>query len=509
MKKGILITLCVLGIFICMLDTTIMNVSLPNISQHLGVGLDDLSWALNVYLIIFAALTIPLTRLAEIFGTHRGFLIGVSLFGVGSTLSAAANNLTILLVGRAIQSMGAALVFPLSMTLGIKLVDVKQRTGIIALLGITQGLAAALGPTVGGLVTQFLSWRWIFLINIPITIVMLILGILNLNLHQAKETRQSLDATGAILSIITLTTLSLGMMQGRSWGWLSVPTVMCFVVCLLAFALFLLVESKSSNPMVPLSLFKDRNFSIAAGVVILSNLFLVATTVILPTYFTNITSYDSLHAALLVAPISLAIFIFSPIAGFALNRVPGKYILVFGFIMMAIGFYWLGHTALTSQSQSIWADFTVGMGYGIVTGPILVIAAGHLQGRLLTASQSVTGVLRQVGIMLAVAIFVTGLYANLDIARANSRHYAQESVAQLALPKVESQRILGEVEHRLEATQFIKSDTSQLPNSLANCITAIEKHTQAYLRQAFEKLYLVSLPFVLLGGVVALFLKRK
>ena len=235
MKKIILTILFVLGIFICMLDTTIMNVSLPNIGEHLNIGLDSLSWALNVYLVLFAALTIPLTRLAEIFGIHKGFLLGVLLFGTGSILSALANGLDFLLVGRAVQSVGAALVFPLSMTLGINLVAVEKRTGMIAILGITQGIAAALGPTIGGIVTQFIGWRWIFLINVPLTVIMLIIGLFALKLRNEKQTKQTLDLWGSFLSMVFLSSLSLGMMQGRSWGWTSYLTITCFAVSLLGF----------------------------------------------------------------------------------------------------------------------------------------------------------------------------------------------------------------------------------------------------------------------------------
>lgn len=242
MKKLALPIIFILGIFICMLDTTIMNVSLPNISIHLKSGLDSLSWALNIYLILFASLTIPLTRFAELYGIHKWFLIGVSLFAIGSLTSACASGLHILLIGRAIQSIGAAFVFPLSMTLGINLVDVSSRTKMIAILGITQGLAAALGPTIGGIVTQFLGWRWIFLINVPITIVIIILGIAKLTFDKETNAKQSMDGLGAVLSLVFLFSLSLGMIQGRNWGWLSWPTVLCFIISLGGFILFLITE---------------------------------------------------------------------------------------------------------------------------------------------------------------------------------------------------------------------------------------------------------------------------
>ncbi len=251
MRRTILTILFILGIFICMLDTTILNVSLPNIGEHLDVGLDSLSWALNVYLILFASLTILLTRISEMLGVHKCFLIGVFLFGIGSTLSALSSELSMLLVGRAIQSVGASIVFPLSMTLGIGLVNVEKRTGMIAILGITQGLAAALGPTIGGIVTQFMGWRWIFWINVPLTIIMILIGITNLNMRNEVQHKQSMDILGAILIMVTLATVSLGMMQGRVWTWTSFATVLCFLTSAVSFSLFVWIEHRSKNPMVP------------------------------------------------------------------------------------------------------------------------------------------------------------------------------------------------------------------------------------------------------------------
>lgn len=509
MKKLTLPIIFILGIFICMLDTTIMNVSLPNISIHLKSGLDSLSWALNIYLILFASLTIPLTRFAELYGIHKWFLIGVSLFAIGSLTSACASGLHILLVGRAIQSIGAAFVFPLSMTLGINLVDVSSRTKMIAILGITQGLAAALGPTIGGIVTQFLGWRWIFLINVPITIVIIILGIANLTFDKETNTKQSMDGLGAVLSLVFLFSLSLGMIQGRNWGWLSWPTVLCFIISLGGFMLFLVTEKTSKNPMIPLQLFANPSFSLSAVIIILSNLFLVATTVILPSYFTNIENFDSLHASLLIAPISIAIFIFSPISGFMRQNISSKWLLTAGFLIMVLGYFWLSNGALRHQNDTIVAGIAVGMGYGIITGSILIISAGHFTGRLLTASQSVTSVLRQVGAMLAVAIFITGLYSNLNTARAHSISHAQQSIKSLNISEKNQDNILKTMSMKMTQTVFLPTDTAHLPKTLSTYILETEQYTKNQLTKAFEKLYLLSIPFLLLGALISLFLKNK
>lgn len=157
MKARNILTICAMsiGIFLCMLDTTVMNVALPAIQSSLNTQLNSLSWALNIYTILFASLTIPLGKIAEHFGINKTYIIGLIIFICGSTISASAYNLNILISGRALQSIGAALVFPLSMTIGISIVDISTRKKVIAILGITQGLAAALGPTIGGCLTQF------------------------------------------------------------------------------------------------------------------------------------------------------------------------------------------------------------------------------------------------------------------------------------------------------------------------------------------------------------------
>lgn len=509
MKKNAKIVIFVLGIFVCMLDTTIMNVSLPKIGQNLGVGLDELAWALNVYLILFAALTIPLTRVSEYFGPERGFIFGTLLFGIGSTLSAMSNTLLSLLIGRGIQSIGAALVFPLAMTLAIRSVPVRKRTGIISLLGITQGIAAALGPTVGGVVTQFLGWQWLFLINVPIVLLMLGLSLKYLSLHQESKQSQILDIPGAILSMLFLSCFSVGLMQGRTWGWSHWPTILCLGSSIAGFVCFIIVEYFSKNPMVPLKLFSDVGFAMAAFVIVVSNLFLVATTVILPNYFTNVGGMDTLQASLLIAPISIAIFILAPISGFALSRVSSCWLLSGGFVIMAVGYVWLGTSALGDVRETIIAGLLIGGGYGVITGPILVIAAGHLQGELLTASQSVTGVLRQVGTMLAVAIFVTGLYGNLTHARQHTRVYAHQQIKVLDLPERISKHVLEDVDQKLTATVFLPTQTKRMPAKLANQIEKIETYGRDQLRQAFEKLYLITIPFIMGCAIISFILSNK
>ena len=496
MKTRNILTICAMsiGIFLCMLDTTVMNVALPAIQSNLNAQLNRLSWALNIYTIFFASLTIPLGKIAEHFGINRTYIIGLVVFICGSTISASAHNLNMLIGGRALQSIGAALVFPLSMTIGISIIDISARKKVIAILGITQGLAAALGPTIGGCLTQFLSWRWIFIINIPLSIISVIICLFNLELHEVKQ-KASIDFIGSLLSMITLFTLTLGLVQGRTWGWHSLIIVTLFIASGISLILFIICEQKSVYPMVPLELFKNREFTGSAITIVLSNLFLVAVTVVLPTYFVKIQGKTELTAALLITPITGMIFIFSPLAAIIIDRLGARMVIATGFVLMTISFILLATINMQNLMLVIVTCLILGTGYGIITGPITVLAASDFKGSLLNASQSVAGVLRQIGISLAIAIYVTGLYDNLVTAKNNSTHYIKEEVATLNIPNSKKNVVIQKAINSLSgnSTSTPKNHFNQAERKSIiqnNYNKVIEKQSGSISEAAKQQIYI-------------------
>lgn len=515
MKNRMLkITIFVLGIFICMLDTTVMNVTLPQISVSFNTPLNNLSWALNIYTILFASLTIPLTRIAERYGMNRLILVGFIVFGVGSLISGLATELYLLVIGRGIQSIGAALIFPLSMTLGIDLVDKANRTGIIAILGVTQGLAAALGPIIGGFITQFLNWRWIFFINLPIVLITTIIGLIVLNLRTSDQKVINFDFLGALFSILFLLSLTTVLTQGRLWGWQSVNSIFLIVVTIIFFAIFVIVELVSKEPMIPLELFKNKNFNGAIIVIVLSNLFLVAVTVILPTYYTNVKHLDALEASLMLVPITLFIFIMSPIAGFALKVLGPKILISLGFTLMTIGYIGYANNGLDSQIYASVYGCFIGAGYGLITGPITVIAASDFEGKLLSASQSVSGVLRQVGTVLAVAIFITGLYTNITKAQGKSYNYVNQSVKKMRVEDKTKAILIKKSKEGIESNQdtqvpITHTGVKRIDQDINKELKNIESFATKNIVNAFKKLYKVSLPVLLIIIVFMLVFWRK
>ncbi|WP_057002786.1 MFS transporter [Agrilactobacillus composti] len=561
-KQKIIILAMAIGIFLCVLDTTVMNIALPAIQTGLHVSLDDLSWALNIYTITFAVFTIPLGRLADIFGRHKLYILGLGLFTLGSALSGLAPNLALLIAGRGIQSLGAATIFPAGMTIGISATSMANRTKVVAVLGVMQGLAAALGPTIGGIITQFLGWRWVFMINVPACLVIALLVSRSLSFKHEATIAAKIDYPGMVLSMVTLFTLTLALIKGNDWHWNSPLILSLCGLSLLALLGFILVERHSQHPMIPLDLFKNRQFTGASIAMIITGIFLVAFMVIMPTFFTKIQGHSELAAALMITPTSAMIFLFSPISGFLVAKLGPRLVIASGFLGLIAGYLVLYNMNPNNYHQVVWACLFIGMGFGIIAGPIVVLGAADFTGELLTASQSVLGLFRQIGSVLAVAIFVSALTANLNTAKATATQTANQQIEQLHIPRAAKTTMQQQTDRQInnansqpsgtttpkkhvsatEISQLIETNYQQalakignaalLPTevkaqiharvaagvqrkvrqentSINRTVSTIKANTKAQITQAFMRPYRLALPFLILASLTSLLFYRK
>lgn len=222
-----------------------------------------------------------------------------------------------------------------------------------------------------------------------------------------------IDWSGTAFLMLALFSLVLALLNLSTWGIYSPEVIGLLLVFISATSLFLWIESKAASPIIHLDLFKNRAFNGAAITTILSNFFMTGVSVLLPTFFTRIQGMTELTAALLLTPLAMMIFIFSPLSAIILDKVGPRWLILVGFTLMSAGYFSLFHFNPSDLSQVVITCLLIGSGYGIIVGPIVVLSAADFTGELLTASQSVSGVLRQIGITLAIALFVTGLTANL------------------------------------------------------------------------------------------------
>jgi EmrB/QacA subfamily drug resistance transporter len=454
----------VIGNLLCMMDVSIMTIVLPEIQSAFNNSLSNLSWAINIYTIIFAALIIPFGKLAEKFGRNKFVLIGLTIFGIGSFLTGISSNLTFMLMSRAIQSIGAAIIIPTSMVIGLEISNQNNRNKVVAVLRGVQGLAVALGPAIGGIVAQYWGWRWVFFMNIPLLILDLIIFPFVLPLTNEKKYANHIDWLGSLLSIITLTTLSLGLIKGNNWGWTSQTTVTLFTSALLAFILFIWLENKIKYPMINMKLFKNRNFNGAGLSLLLSNFFLGGFVILIPTFLTKIHNQNEMHAALLITPYSLAVMFSVIITSLLIKKLNKRLLVGSGFLLIAWSYYQLANLKIINNNFNslIFAGITLGIGYGMIVATANILAVSDFHGDILTASQSVANVLRQVGIVLAIAIFMTILSNNISSAKQNTLDYGYKEVNATTLNRVSKQRVKTKLRNRFNSNTNTTSNTNNI-----------------------------------------------
>ena len=282
-------------------------------------------------------------------------------------------------------------------------------------------------------------------------------------LHHATNKNEEriiskIDWVGLLLSSLAIFSFTLILVKGNTWGWQSNIALSCYAISTISLILFVLVERKIHNPMVNLNLFKNRMFVGASIVVILSNLFLIGVTVLLPTFLTKIQGRTEIEAAFLVTPISAMIFLVSPVAATLIKKLGKVTIIMSGFLVMGLSYYWLQMIDVNSTNiEIIIPCMILGIGYGLVVGPITVLSASSFEGELLTASQSVISMLRQVGIVLAIAIFVSNLTHNLTVNKENVYRYAEEKVRNIHVSSAEQAEILQVTKEKIENQSIDKN----------------------------------------------------
>lgn len=413
-KKKVNITIAMaLGIFLVMLDTTIMNIALPAIQKGIGVEYSQLSWALNIYTIIFATFTIPLSKIGDIFGKNKIYLLGLILFGLGSLFAGFANTFAFLIIGRILASFGAAILLPLGNAIGLSTWSIKNRFKVVAILGLTQGGAAAIGPTLGGIITDKFGWHWIFLINIPVVIIGILLAIISLDFNTDERLNKKIDWIGSFISMIGLFLLTLALVKMSDWGIYDYKTEICLLSGAISIFFFISVEKRIDNPMIDLKLFKVKHFSAASIVALLAQFFYIGVVVVIPSFLTNVENKTELEAALILLPMSLTVFAFGGLGSLAINKLGPRLLVFIGMISLLISYILI---CINGSRDSFWlsvALLILGIGFGIIAGPINVLAAANFDGPLLTSSQSVISVVRQIGSVLGVSIFLSMMSSNL------------------------------------------------------------------------------------------------
>src|SRR3954451_13557266 len=400
------------GFSLAVLDVFVVNVALPNIAQDFGsAGLGDLSWVLNAYAIVYAALLVVFGRLADRFPREYGFLLGVAVFTVASALCAAANDTVGLVVFRVVQAAGAALMTPTSLSMVLATSSGEERDKNVRAWTAIGGLMAALGPAAGGLLVA-ISWRWVFFANIPFGLAVLVFGWMRLP-HVRGERIPYPDALGAALVTAGVALLTLGLVKGDAWGWGSTQTIGVLVASVAVIGSFVLHCLHHRNPLVDRNLFRRRSFTGASVVATLFQVAFGGFLLSLVLWDENVWHWSALHTGLTIAPSPLLVLPTALLLGERLiNRFGSGVVIAIGSSFFAIGTLWFALFAGAKPDYIV--DFLpglvlIGVGVGLTLPTMMASATSELPPESFATGSAVVNMLRQVGFALGVAVLVAVL----------------------------------------------------------------------------------------------------
>ncbi|MBU3061945.1 MFS transporter [Nocardia sp. NEAU-G5] len=391
-----------------LLDFFVVNVSLDGMSHsYPGSGISALSWVLNAYAIVFAAALVPAGRIADLWGRKRVLLTGIAVFTAASVLAAAAPDLAVLIIARAIQAVGAAMIVPTTLGLLLPSFNKRQHTLVVGLWAGTGGVAASAGPPIGGLLVS-ISWRWIFLINLPIGIATIIAGAILLpEIRQPKGTRLP-DPASVIGLFAAVGLLILATVQGPAWGWGNSRTIGLFIAAAVAAVATLQRTLRAASPVIEKRLFESRIFTASAvGLILFStgfSIFLLGGAL----FMQNIWHYSALRAGSGIAPAPVVSIVFAVLAG-PINKRFGRVLpTVTGTLAMTVAaVIWL---LTVNTGSDYWTSLFPGliaMGIaGGLTWASMYAAAGTLPPDRATTGSAVLNMGRQIGAAIGIALLV-------------------------------------------------------------------------------------------------------
>jgi EmrB/QacA subfamily drug resistance transporter len=397
------------GVLVASLDLFIVNIAFPDIARDFdGTTLDELSWVLNAYAIVFGALLVPAGRIADRVGRKRAFLAGMSVFTLASALCALAPSVEVLVAARVLQAAGGAFLLPSTLGLILPAFPPRQRPLAVGLWSAAGGVGAALGPPVGGLLVE-LSWQWVFLVNLPIGVATVISGYRVLTEIREPRGARRPDALGALALVAALGLLTTGIVKGPDWGWADPRIVGAFVASAVLLAGFLARSARHPAPVIEIDLLRMRPFAIANLTALIFFAGFGAMSVAGVQFFTGVWEYSELRAGLALAPGPLAAAAVAPFAGRLVGKVGPRLPGSLGALLVAVGF--LFTAVLVGETPHYLRDFLpplllVGAGVGLVIPAIPAASTAPLPPQRFATGTAVFGMARQVGTALGIAIVV-------------------------------------------------------------------------------------------------------
>src|SRR5690242_16199398 len=395
------------ALFMTTLDNLVVTTALPVIHRDLHASLSGLEWTVNAYTLTFAVFLITGAALGDRFGRRRMFVVGLAIFTAGSAAAALAPSIEALIVARAIQGFGGAIVLPLTLTILSAAVPAERRGLALGAWGGISGLAVALGPLVGGAVVQGISWQWIFWLNVPIGLVLIPLAALRLK--ESHGSNDALDLPGVGLASAGLFGIVWGLVRGNSVGWGSAEIVFSLVAGAVVLALFVLWELRTDEPMLPLRFFRNRTFTSANVASLLMFFGMFGSIFLLAQFFQTVQGYSPLDAGLRVLPWTAMPIFVAPIAGALSDRIGGRPLMATGLALQATGLAWIAvvSTPTVAYSALVVPFILSGVGMALYFAPVANVVLSSVRPEEEGQASGANNAIRELGGVFGVAVLAS------------------------------------------------------------------------------------------------------
>ncbi|GAA3516586.1 MFS transporter [Actinocatenispora rupis] len=400
-----LLTVTCLGQFMVLLDNTIVGAALPDMQHRLHTQLTGLQWIVDAYVLLVAMLLLSGGVFADRFGRKRLYLAGVAVFTAASVLCSLAPTLGWLVAGRVLQGIGAAALSPASLALLAAAYPVPQeRVRAIGLWAGLSGIGLAAGPVAGGVLADAFGWPAIFLVNLPVGVVLLAVGLRHLRESRNPDS-PAIDVPGTVLSVLAVGALTYGLIEGGARGW-TAPTILgSFAAAVVLLAAFLAVEARRAAPMLPLRLFRQRLFTVSNTAMVVVGFALMGSSFFFSQFFVYVQGSSILRAALQTLPVSLAMVVVSPYAGRLAARYGFRIVVTVGLAVAGLGLLALGTVHADTGYGNVWWRLTVvGTGFALTLSPLTGAAIHAVRPQEGGLASGISSTTRQIGAVLGVAV---------------------------------------------------------------------------------------------------------
>ena len=404
-KRWWSLTTVLLSTFMAQLDNTVVNVALPSIGQDLNLQISGIEWIISSYMLVFSALLLLGGRLADLLGTRRVLMIGIAVFTIASLFAGLADSFGMLLAGRAVQGVGAALSTPATLMIILTTFkDDRERGKAIGLWGAVIALSFAFGPIVGGVLTRYIDWGWIFFINVPIGVAAVAIGLWSIDKNAGITQSRRLDTPGLISSGVVLFGLTYALIEGPKEGWTATPILASFAAVVLALIVFCLVETRFRDPMFDLTLFRNGTFTWGTAALVLWGCGMMGVFAYTSLYLQNVLDFSPILAGAVFVPLAVVMAVVATLSGKLAERFGVLRTVLVGFVVAAVG---LALLAVPDEHASAWdlqvALILVGLGAGAVT-PLQTAVAGALPVTKVGVASGVLNAFREMSALCGVTV---------------------------------------------------------------------------------------------------------